>query len=481
MSPRSRREFLRLAAALGVAACGPTVDDGATPDAGSLPDGAAPPDGSPVDASPPDASADAKGDPTVPGVDLDAAPLVAADFDLGVMAGDATADRAVLWTKYDGSGELWVQIEAEKGANGRAFVSRKVAAAELSAEGFAHVDADNLPAGTRCRYAFFVKAGTKITGRSPFGFVRAALAPDALEVITFAGTSCSNQNAAPLPVLSDAAQKKLDFFLHVGDHLYADSATNLTEYRQRYDAAWKIPGLKALHASAGMMLTWDDHEVDNNWNPETISPARFDAARKAFFEYRALRRDPNVPDRVWRSLQWGKTLEVFVLDARSERKPSTRNLPNAQFISPAQMTWLKGRLKSSPAMFKLVATSVPIGNFPLSASGEADKWEGYPAQREELLDFITQQALTGVFFLSGDLHFGSVGGVGTTPARLKLKEILMGPAGSQPGSPNLDPPLFDKVIDQRNYTVFRADPVKKELAIEFFGVSGSIYKKTFAV
>ncbi|CAN5709973.1 hypothetical protein BH09MYX1_BH09MYX1_02160 [soil metagenome] len=476
VSSRSRREFLKLAAALGVTACGPTVDGEAPPP--PSPDGG-------IDASPDvtaaDAAPDAHVDTTVPGVDLDGIALAAPDYPLGVMAGDATSSRAMLWTKYDSAGELWFQIEAEKSPNGRAFVSRKVTATELAATGCVHVDADNLPAGTRCRYAFFVKSGEKLSARSPFGFVRSAIAADSLDVITFACTSCSNQNAAPLPVLSDAAERKLDFFVHAGDHLYADSATNLTEYRQRYDNAWKIAGLRALHAAHGMVLTWDDHEVDNNWNPETISPARFDAARKAFFEYRALRRDASDPDRVWRTLTWGKTLELVMLDARSERKPSTRNQPNAQFVSKAQMTWLKDRLKTSPAVFKLVVTSVPISNFPLDASGESDKWEGYPAQRDELLDYIRDEALNGVFFLSGDLHFGSIGSVGTTPARMKLKEILMGPAGSQPNNPSLNPAVFDKVISERNTTVFRVDPIKKELAIEFFGVNGSIAKKTFTI
>lgn len=487
MSDLSRRTFLQIAGALAAAACGGQDGaDGPDPLRGDDPgDGAAP--ASPPDANPSgDGGATVDGGPpdrSVPGIDLDALPVREAEFPYGVMAGDATADSAMLWTRYSGAGGLLVQIELEEGAGGRAVLSREVAAAERGDGGFVHVDASGLAAGARYRYAFVVSEGGKPVARGPFGLVRAALAPGALEVVTFAGTSCTHQNGAPYPVLAEAAKRKVDFFLHGGDHVYtdagADDAMTLPQYRAKYAQAWAAAGMKALHGSTGMILAWDDHEIANNWNPETFPAARLDAARRAFFEHRATRRDPAAPNRLWRSFAWGKTLEVIVLDVRSERLPSTRDGANAQFISPLQMAWLKQRLSQSQAVFKLVLTSVPISNFPLSAAGESDKWEGYPAQRDDILAFVRDQKLTGVVWLSGDLHFGCVGSVGTSEARMKMREILMGPGGTDANNPDLPAPQFERVIGEKNFTLFKADPVARQLTVEFVGEGGTIFKNVY--
>lgn len=461
MAKTSRRHFLQISAALAAGACAPLSDSDLEQSAAGLED---------------------EGLLAVPGIDLDALPLRSASFPFGVMGGDATSTRAMLWTKYVGSDTLGVQIEAASGAAGMAVVSRALKSGELGDGGFVHVDVAGLAAGTRYRYAFYIIAGGKAVARGPFGYVRAALAATAKEIVTFGGTSCTHQKSAPYTLLADAARRKLDFFIHGGDHVYTDSggsSVTLSEYRDKYANAWRAAGMSALHGSTGMVTTWDDHEIQNDWNPETFPAARLATARQAFFEHRALRRNTTAPERIWRSLVWGQTLELLVLDARSERKPSTRTTARAQFISPAQMTWLKDRLDRSTAVFKFVVTSVPITNFPAGIADETDKWEGYDAQREELLDFIEKQDIKGVWWLSGDLHFGSVGGVGPTGARRQMREVLMGPGGTDPRSPSLPAGQFDRVIDDYNYTLFRADPIKRELTVTFIGPSGKIFERTY--
>lgn len=483
----TRRSFLQIASALGVAACGD-----ADPAAAETPNGSPPSadGGQPIDpsvdggTSPGDAGSNP---PPLPGVDLDAVPYDRTEFPYGVMAGDALPTQAMLWTRYPGTGRLMIQVEevAPAGTKGKVVVSRAIDPKEKSTASFVHVDAAGLVPGTRYRYAFYVvDAAGKPTVRGPIGRVRAALAPGALEVVTFGGTSCTHQEGAPYPVLADAAKRGFDFFIHGGDHVYTDAgadAVTLAQYRAKYGSAWGQPGMAALHGSTGMLTTWDDHEFLNNWDPETIAQARLDAALTSFFEHRAIRRSAAAPNRVWRNFVWGNTLEVLVLDARSERKPSTRTAANAQFISPAQMTWLKQRLKASTAVFKFVVTSVPITNFPASAAGEADKWEGYPAQREEILDYVQAEGLKGVWWLSGDLHFGSIGGIGATGARRAMHEVLMGPGGTTARTNiTLSATQFDAVIEEKNYTSFRVDPLAKELTVEFLGENGkSLYKKTY--
>lgn len=482
----TRRSFLQIAGALGVAACGEEEAPIAEP-AGSAPSDDPGTSTAPADGGVAPGDAGSNPPPPVPGVDLDAIPYQESAFPYGVMAGDAMPTQVMLWTRHPGTDRLFVQVEelGAAGAKGKVVVSRAIDPKERSSAGFVHVDAAGLSPGARHRYAFYVAdAAGKPIARSPIGRVRAALAPGALEVITFGGTSCTHQNGAPYPELADAAKRTFDFFIHGGDHVYTDAgadAVTLAQYRAKYAAAWGQPGMAALHGSTGMLTTWDDHEFLNNWDPETIAPARLDAALVSFFEHRAVRRNPAAPNRVWRNFVWGDTLEVLVLDARSERKPSTRSAANAQFISPAQMTWLKQRLKASTAVFKFVVTSVPITNFPPSAAGEADKWEGYPAQREEILDYVQAQGLKGVWWLSGDLHFASIGGIGATGARRAMHEVLMGPGGTTARTNiTLSSTQFDTVIEQKNYTSFRVDPIAKEVTIEYLGANGkSIFKKTY--
>src|SRR5437868_911377 len=141
MGDLSRRTFLQIASVLAVG-CG--SDDETPPD---VPNGdrTGPPatDGTPPGGSgdPPTGPAPVPPPTTVPGRDLDAITVSAQDFPYGVMAGDATPDRVVLWTRYTGTGALHVQIEAEGGPKGEAVISRPVADTERGDAGFVHVDA----------------------------------------------------------------------------------------------------------------------------------------------------------------------------------------------------------------------------------------------------------------------------------------------------------------------------------------------------
>jgi len=122
-------------------------------------------------------------------------------------------------------------------------------------------------------------------------------------------------------------------------------------------------------------------------------------------------------------------VEFFALDCRSERKPSTRDAEYAEYISLAQMTWLQDALSSSTAVFKVVLDSVPILNLdPKIWMTVGDSWRGYPAQRDELIEFLVSGEIENVFFFTGDYHMATVGRVENvgTPGD-KLWEFMLGP------------------------------------------------------
>jgi phosphodiesterase/alkaline phosphatase D-like protein len=157
MAKTTRRSFLQISGALALGACG-------DPSAAADPDDTA----SELAFEEPALAA-------VPGLALDGLPVRAGSFPYGVMAGDATDTRVMLWTKYTGGGTLGVQIEAASGAGGMAVASRALTSAEQGDAGFMHVDMTGLTGGTRYRYAFFISEGGRAVARSPFGYVRAAL------------------------------------------------------------------------------------------------------------------------------------------------------------------------------------------------------------------------------------------------------------------------------------------------------------------
>ena len=409
----SRRDFVKGAivgtVALSVGCGGETIADGdagTAADAGTAIDAGARMDaGDAPDAGGDDAGTDAGPEPVPPPEDFDES---AADFPLGVASGDVTPSAAILWTRYVGSASIELVVWRMEGDTygPTAFVG---GAAPI--DGYVKVDVDGLEAGARYRYAFFVLDGGERTVRSAIGRFRAAIAPDAMEPLWIGAVSCTNNSRSLAPLGQAAARDDLDVFLYLGDTTYNDGSTSLDEYRDDWQGQMGRDEYKALRGSVSALATWDDHEFDNNWDPETFDADQYAAAVDTFFEHQPVRRDPANPDRVWKVMSWGRTADIFVLDCRAERMPSTRGDTDI-YVSRLQMDWLKAGLSASTAMFKLIVNSVPITDFPGAFDLQAnDRWEGYPTQRDEILSHIDDESISGVLWISGDFHLASSQGI----------------------------------------------------------------------
>lgn len=398
-------------------------------------------------------------------------------FPLGVMAGDATDTSAMFWTKYSGDAAVVLRVLEMDG--NRIAAVRFNGRVTPSGAGFVRAVVTGLRPNRQHLYAFLLGGATSPSGRSLVGRVQTAIGADSMAPVVFGATSCSSPRASPHPVLERAGSRDdLDFFIHAGDHIYADllgpAATNIAGYRAKYSDAWSSSGMHTLHGSTGQYLTWDDHEVFNNWNPEAIAPARLAAARQAFFEHRATRRNADDPDRIWRSFRWGRTAEIFVLDCRGERRPSTRSddpSRSSTYISRRQMDWLKAGLRSSPCVFKIIVNSVPIVD---RGGADGDNWNGYASQRREILRHIDDNRVRGVVWVSGDVHFGGVCRVEATGPFSDIWEVVVGPSGSNRDTrPNVRPAQWPVLVyDVHNYVLFHADPASRTLAVDFIDGSG---------
>lgn len=346
-------------------------------------------------------------------------------FALGVQAGLVQQDSALLWSFTQVPGPVRVRVWRELGPGSPEVALVKELTVSSDANGYLRTRIDGLAPATWYRYGIFTP---DLSARAVLGRFRTAFPADWEYPLVLGATACTNFSFMPYVALELAAKQNLDLFVHLGDMSYNDGSTVLSEFRDKWRRTLKDPGYRALLASTSFSPVWDDHEFRNDLDPETAPPAQLEAARTAYFE--TLATEPN-DGKLWRSFRWGKTAEFFLLDCRTERRPSTRETPQGQYLSPAQLDWLINGLRASPARFKVLLNSVPITRFPAGLWGlQGDRWQGYDAQREQLLTAITEANLEGVLFITGDFHLGLVMKLEQQGPRSRLWEVAAGPGGN---------------------------------------------------
>ncbi len=414
----------------------PTEDAGTLPpprDAGTLPP---PPDAGTPDAGPqppPDAGTprDAGTPPPPPTVKTDLL-----KFPQGAWAGSLEPSEAVLTTRYSGTRPL--RLRLWEAAGGKQVFDGLLAAPRhrdgaycrfASSEDPLAADHVALRPGTAYGYRFYEEAQGDVRDGSRIGFFRTLAAPGSYPVVQFAAGACNKALRSKLPALSDAADwPDLDFFIHLGDSIYADEFDPRTydAYNGVYEQFWENPGWRDLHAATGMMPIWDDHEFRNDPLADEYDSPAGRAARDAYFLNHGLRRQAD-PAQLYRSFKQGQTAEFFLLDLRQGFRPG---LAEPRIMSLDQMAWLKAALSASTAKFKILVAPRPISDFP---GGGAGSW-AFTAQRAELLSHITSlqaQGASGFFFLGGDVHFSSAGYVNAPDHRFGgIPEFVIGPLGN---------------------------------------------------
>lgn len=350
--------------------------------------------------------------------------LSEASFPQTVSAGAMAKDSVLIWTRAVGLTKVKLRVWRELASETEvALVSETTA--DVPDHGNVKLRATGLAPATWYSYAFFSEDFSK---RSQVGRVRTAFPDDWKEPLTVGATSCASYKYRPFKPLETLGKQPMDLWLHLGDVSYNDGATDLAAFRVKWREQLADPGYRALMPSAGGYFTWDDHEFANNIDVERegLGSGLVVGAMTSFKETL-----PVEAENVWRSYRWGLTAEFFVLDLRTERKGSTRTTPQEQFVSTAQLEWLKAGLENSPCHFKVVLTSVPIANFPdASWPSRNDRWQGWQLQRENLLSFIDSKGLENVWYLSGDIHVGTIHRVEAMGARRKFFEVCVGPAGN---------------------------------------------------
>jgi alkaline phosphatase D len=236
---------------------------------------------------------------------------------------------------------------------------------------------------------------------------------------------------------------------------------SLADYRQRHALYKTDADLQSLHASVPFIVTWDDHETTNDaWSDgaenhssatEGAYAVRKAAARRAYDEWMPIR-TPD-PSRLYRRLQFGRLADLTMLDLRQYRSQQVDAAtagavddPARTITGRAQMDFLKDGLVSSSAQWKLVGNPVMISPVlfpPLPATVgrpladvtgllppdgvpyNYDQWDGYTADRRELLTHLQDRRVQDTVFLTGDIHSTWACDVpvdaGTYPARRRWR------------------------------------------------------------
>lgn len=322
-------------------------------------------------------------------------------------AGDVTHENAVIWLRAGPGSQVALQYGTDP-AFGQ-FSLTAPSTVDPQADFTAQIALEKLLPATRYYYRAAVSDKTPGPVSS---FVTAPGADDEAKV-SFCFSADTRESYKPFTVMNAVRAQRPDFFLYLGDTIYADrngTARQLPEFWAKYRTNREDPWLQACLCDTSLYVSWDDHEVVDDYLPgNPLAPI----GRRAFLDYWPIRRFAAEPERIYRSFRWGKALELFVLDARQYR-----DLKLGTMLGKAQKEWLLNGISSSPAIFKFIATTVPM------AGGGSDRWDGFPKEREEILRYINNRKLRGIIFLSADMHCAAITRI---PRSGGLKDITAGP------------------------------------------------------
>ncbi|MBI2946301.1 MAG: alkaline phosphatase D family protein [Verrucomicrobia bacterium] len=423
-------------------------------------------------------------------------------FQLGVASGDPDATSVVLWTRLapqplDGGGmtdepvEVSWQIAEDEGMT--RVVRKGAVVARTQWAHSVHVEVGGLRPERWYWYQF--KAGGEV---SPKGRTRtmppANSSPDQLR---FAFASCQHFETGFFTAYEHMLREDLELVVHLGDYIYEGAGrdkqirkhlgaelSSLDDYRNRYAQYRTDAALQAMHAAAPWIVTWDDHEFDNNCagaisEEKGVTSAAFlkrrAAAYRAYYEHMPLRRAtlPKGPNmKLYRRLPYGRLAEFFVLDTRQYRtdqpcgdgnKPPCEAVydPRGTLLGRRQRNWLERGLAGSPAQWNVLAQQVMMAHVDRTV-GEAvaysmDQWPGYEMERRRILRFLHERKISNPVVLTGDIHSNWANELIVDFDRLDSRSVateFVGSSISSGGDGTRAPKDLDKLLAENPFVKF---------------------------
>lgn len=380
-------------------------------------------------------------------------------FSLGVASGSPLPNAVILWTRILADPlnaasappiALTVRWEVAEDEAFRKIAAKGSATASPALAHSVHVDATGLKPDRWYWYRFML--GDAV---SPVGRTRTAPAAGVMPArLKLAVASCQHWEFGHYAAHRYIAQAAPDLVAFLGDYIYewgpyqlrhppravrSHESFTLADYRARYAQYKSDPDLQAAHHAAPWIVTWDDHEVANDYAgdvDERLAPdfaSRRAAAYQAFYEHMPLR----LPAprsfgalRMFQRYDWGRLARFHLLDDRQYRSPLACSKPGRggsnvvlaracaelrdparTMLGPEQEAWLAQGLSSSRARWNILAQQTLMAQssgVPVRSPGDGrfwtDGWDGYPAARRRLLDTLATSRARNPLVLSGDVH-----------------------------------------------------------------------------
>lgn len=402
--------------------------------------------------------------------------LLGNPFGLGVASGSPRHDSVVLWTRLlqpDGNSlgaqaaPYAVRWELAHDERFTRIVQSGQARAIGALAHSVHVEVQGLASDRWYFYRFMVGDAVSPTGRT-----RTVPAPDALvNRLRLAYASCQNWQHGYFSAYRHMLAENLDMVLFLGDYMYeypfnaasvrpggvngTGWALTLDDYRQRYALYKSDADLQAMHQACPWLLTWDDHEVQNDYaglqegSSGPVQPsfaARRAAAYQAFYEHMPLPASAltqalagltgGAQMRIYQRVNYGRLASFYMLDSRQYRDPQvcTRqgkkgastlnpancdawNDPARSLLGATQEQWLNTELGRAGPQWNLLGQQTLFGQRDFQTTERPgptlwnDGWDGYSAARTRLTESLRGQAVPNPVLLGGDVHENWVGRV----------------------------------------------------------------------
>jgi alkaline phosphatase D len=352
----------------------------------------------------------------------------------GVAVGEVTATAAVFWGRCDRATTLHVRLEGD--------TAERTAAVGAASDFTGRIALAPLAPDTR--YAYRAGCGGASADADVSGSFRTALDPNAAQAVRFVwGGDVGGQNACRdrqlgYPIFSAIAALQPDFFIGLGDMIYADDgclplgrygnrqivgpipATTLAGYWEHWRYNRADEHTQRLLAASSYYAVWDDHEIRNDSGPhDDDSPLAADGhllpmAMQAFLDYQPMLPPRTAPTRMYRAVRWGRHLEIFFLDTRQYRDaiaaPDDPAHPKTM-LGAEQLAWLEQALAASDATWKVIVSSVPLSipTGTVTGDGFADDGtgRGYEHEAARIFRALHADGIRNSIWITTDVHFAT--------------------------------------------------------------------------
>jgi alkaline phosphatase D len=434
----------------------------------------------------------------------------------GIQSGDVSTHSAMVWARADRPARMQVVYSTLESFD---TILGATSADALPDHDFtSKILLEGLPPGQDIFYRVGFEDISGISGETQTGHFRTAPTDKNSISFVWSGDTAGqgwgiDPSRGGMRTYRTMLENRPDFFIHSGDHIYADCpvpselklpdgkiwrnivteeksvvAHSLAQFRGNYKYNLLDENLRAFNAEVPMFAQWDDHEVTNDWSPigsadETgytgDGKSRLvERAARAFHDFMPMRGSREEAGRVYRRIAYGPLLDVFLIDMRSYRDSTWNKRDDRSdtfILGKAQLAWLKRELAASDATWKVIAADLPIGLISLDAIALGD---GPPERREheiaDLLAFIKRAGVRNTVWLTADMHYTAAHHYDPNRAVFTdfepFWEFVSGPLHAGTWGPGeLDNTFGPKAMFQKGCSAEQGENLAPCFGLQFFG------------